>query len=268
MSIVTAGYVLSSTWYDVVNMRWGVDQLDAVPGNPYTHTITFPPSVVSATTSLQSYMISPYAGESSGGLGGGLWSGIEDYESESQGLSGYSSTPRFPGFPPQVPVGEGLWPAVFGTDLTSVTFFYLLFAMPGTSADFVGYVYFWEHAPIRIRPIPMPGGLGRSGKGGRGSGAPAGRGEGRQLAAASERIGVLYDSKGGRIVQVHRVTALSGGKMLDERSFEKRMFESAKRRGAVTSKLRFTLVPPETFDVTTYYKVDTKSGRLLAVKKG
>jgi len=237
MSIVHAGYNLESIWYDPINLF--VSERGQSP--PYiTHDITFAPSIISATVCAQEYYCTAKAG--------GFATGVQSYQKQGSPENFFLQ----------------LLPVIYDTDVVSVTFFHMLMAyQPVISVRLMGYVYFWNLPPVQLPPPPHTSTVNLPLAVDPGAGAGSTHG-----APVREKVGLLYD-RSGRIMHAHRITALRGGKMVDEKGLEKRTLELAKRRNLSTAKLKFLSVSPKEFGVSGQFRVDPKSGRLVKVlKKG
>jgi len=88
-------------------------------------------------------------------------------------------------------------------------------------------------------------------------------GQGRLIAPEASSICVLYDPADGRILHMHRVTTLPGGRKMDTKEVEARTFELAKRCGVDVSRAHALHVDPRDVKPSVPHRVDVRTRRLV-----
>lgn len=78
---------------------------------------------------------------------------------------------------------------------------------------------------------------------------------------------ILYEPATGRVVHVHRVTTLPGGRRLDQVAMESRIRDLAKQHGADSVDLRVLHVDPRELVVGTSYVVDVHAEKLQRIRE-
>lgn len=87
------------------------------------------------------------------------------------------------------------------------------------------------------------------------------------LQAEEVKVCVLYEPSTGRVVHVHRVTTMPGGRRLDQAAMEKRIRELAKLHGADSPALRVFHVDPKDIVVGANYMVDVDAKKLRRISE-
>ena len=84
---------------------------------------------------------------------------------------------------------------------------------------------------------------------------------------ASESVYVVYETKTGRIVNVHTVTNFKGGRGQNSKEEQSRILAAAKGFGLNTEGLKVLAVSGHV-DLTVPLRVDLKTGRLTGTEGG
>jgi hypothetical protein len=79
----------------------------------------------------------------------------------------------------------------------------------------------------------------------------------------ADKICVLYNLATGRIVHMHRVTTLPGGRKVDDAEMERRIRERSVSSGREVSGLVVLHVDPKTYKMGAVYQVDVGAKKLV-----